>query len=229
MSGCLSSQESTLEDEFAAFLANTRVTRPWRMQRILCFVLETTTDATMEIATTTYYNYCCCETAIDVTPLLQIWCRSNHQRQRTLLHSSQDASTSHSKVTTVTMKLPSSSLLASIALTGLLLLSASAINEINDVDSNAIDAGILDIRGDNSSNEAPFFRDLQSTCPETCSSALCDCVSQYGFADPSRAMPAAITRRLHRHRWIHRGLRCPRVRVLLSQCLLPLRCVSCER
>jgi hypothetical protein len=85
------------------------------------------------------------------------------------------------------MKLPSSSLLASIALTGLPLLSASAITEINDVDdsnANSIDAGILDIRGDNSSNEAPFFRDLQSTCPETCSSALCDCVSQYGFAEP---------------------------------------------
>jgi hypothetical protein len=85
------------------------------------------------------------------------------------------------RVTPVTMKLPSSSLLASIALAGLPLLSASAIN---DVDSNSIDAGILDIHGGNSSNEAPFFRDLQSTCPETCSSALCDCVSQYGFAEP---------------------------------------------
>ena len=84
------------------------------------------------------------------------------------------------------MKLPPSSLLGSIAIAGLPLLSASAVNSAFDskaaLEHHHADTGILAIQTEH--DEFPFHRDLQSTCPDTCSSALCDCVSKYGYAEP---------------------------------------------
>ena len=79
------------------------------------------------------------------------------------------------------MKLPPSSLLTSLAVAAVPLITAS---DVIDNSHSSIDTGILDAPFDAASNEAPFLRQLQSNCPATCSSALCDCVSKYGYAEP---------------------------------------------
>jgi hypothetical protein len=84
------------------------------------------------------------------------------------------------------MKLPPSSLLASIALANLPLIASSDVPHQNDANA-FIDTGILtEASVDN--HKSPLFssssRSLESTCPSTCSSALCSCVSQYGYAEP---------------------------------------------
>jgi hypothetical protein len=86
------------------------------------------------------------------------------------------------------MKLPPSSLLASIAVASLPLISASDVPH-DGANSNAfmlIDTGILIEASPVDDPAAPFLssRSLQSTCPDTCSSDLCSCVAQYGYAEP---------------------------------------------
>lgn len=84
--------------------------------------------------------------------------------------------------TPATMKLPPSSLLASVILTGLPSISASAIHSNPSETIDDIDTGIL---GHSiGPADPPLFRELQSTCPATCSSDLCDCVVKYGYAEP---------------------------------------------
>jgi hypothetical protein len=80
------------------------------------------------------------------------------------------------------MKLPPSSILASIALAGLSSISASAILSTPTETIDDIDTGILN--HPISPADPPLFRELQSSCPATCSSDLCDCVVKYGYAEP---------------------------------------------
>lgn len=80
------------------------------------------------------------------------------------------------------MKLPPSSLLASIALVSLPSISASAILSTPTESIDVIDTGILG--HPISPADPPLFRELQSSCPATCSSNLCDCVVKYGYAEP---------------------------------------------
>ncbi|KAL3805164.1 hypothetical protein ACHAWO_000699 [Cyclotella atomus] len=121
------------------------------------------------------------------------------------------------------MKLPPSSVLGSIALTNLSLVSASAVlasstDNIHVVASHAeedtstdfnSDIGILNLDNDHSPSYIPptsLFRNLQSTCPETCSSDLCSCVAQYGYANPCSSQLHDV---------------CTNVTSTLSDCVVP--------